>query len=55
MRPVLETLGIEHYAITRHDEVEFVVDRMIRQAFATQAAATMILSPLLTNRDPAGQ
>lgn len=55
MRPVLETLGIEHFAITRHDEVEFVVDRMIRQAFATQAAATMILSPLLTNRDPAGR
>ena len=55
MRPVLETLGIEHFAITRHDEVEFIVDRMIRQAFATQAAATMILSPLLTNRDPAGR
>jgi len=55
MRPVLETLGIEHFAITRHDEVEFVVDRMIRQAFATQAAATMILSPLLTSRDPAGR
>ena len=36
-------------------EVEFVDDRMIRQAFATQAAATMILSPLLTSRDPAGR
>src|SRR5665811_1343541 len=26
MRPVLETLGIEHYAITRTDDVEFIVD-----------------------------
>lgn len=49
MRPVLETLGIEHYAITRTEDVEFIVDRMIKQAFATQAPAAMILSPLLTN------
>jgi sulfopyruvate decarboxylase alpha subunit len=49
MRPVLETLGIEHYAITRHEDVEFIVDRMIKQAYATQAPAAMILSPLLTN------
>ena len=53
MRPVLETLGIEHFAITRLDEVEFVVDRMIRQAYSTQAPAAMILSPLLTKRHPA--
>jgi len=50
MRPVLESLGIEHFAITRLDEVEFVVDSMIRQAFATQAPAAMILSPLLTKK-----
>ncbi len=50
MRPVLETLGIEHYAMTRLDEVEFIVDQMIKQAYATQAPAAMILSPLLTNR-----
>ena len=50
MRPVLEALGIEHHAMTRLDEVEFIVDRMIRQAFATQAPAAMILSPLLTNK-----
>jgi sulfopyruvate decarboxylase alpha subunit len=49
MRPVLETLGIEHYAITRHEDAEFIVDRMIKQAYATQAPAAMILSPLLTN------
>jgi sulfopyruvate decarboxylase alpha subunit len=50
MRPVLESLGIEHFAITRLDEVEFVVDRMINQAYATRAPAAMILSPLLTKR-----
>ena len=50
MRPVLESLGIEHHPITRVDDVEFIVGRMIQQAYATQAAAAMILSPLLTNR-----
>jgi sulfopyruvate decarboxylase alpha subunit len=50
LRPVLASLGIEHHAITRPDEVEFIVDRMIRQAYATQAPAAMLLSPLLTNR-----
>jgi len=49
MRPVLETLGIEHYAITRTEDVEFIVGQMIKQAYATQAPAAMILSPLLTH------
>lgn len=48
MRPVLVSLGIEHYAITRLEDVEFMVDSMIKQAFSTQAPAAMILSPLLT-------
>ncbi|MGV3653428.1 MAG: decarboxylase [Noviherbaspirillum sp.] len=51
MRPVLECLGIEHFAIQRLDDVEFVVDKMIKQAFATQAPAAMILSPLLTKKN----
>ena len=50
MRPVLQSLGIEHYAITRLDDVEFVVDAMIKQAFMTQTPAAMILSPLLTKK-----
>ena len=50
MRPVLQTLGIEHFAIERLDDVEFVVDRMARQAYATQAPAAVILSPLLTRQ-----
>lgn len=50
LRPVLQTLGIEHFAIERLDDVEFVVDRMIKQAYATQAPAAVILSPLLTRK-----
>ena len=50
MRPILQALKIEHHGIERLEDVEFIVDRMIRQAYATQAAAAMILSPLLTSR-----
>jgi sulfopyruvate decarboxylase alpha subunit len=52
MRPVLQTLGIEHFAIERLEDVEFVVDSMIRQAYSTQAPAAIILSPLLTKKSP---
>jgi len=48
MRPVLESLAVEHHTITRHDELEFIVDRSVKQSFATQAAVAFILSPLLT-------
>jgi len=48
MRPVLDALGIEYHTITRMDELGFIVDRSIKQAVATQAPATFILSPLLT-------
>ncbi len=48
MRPVLDSLGIENHTITRHDELAFIVDRSIKQAVATQAPVTFILSPLLT-------
>jgi sulfopyruvate decarboxylase alpha subunit len=48
MRPVLDSLAIEHHTITRHDELGFIVDRSIKQAVATQAPVTFILSPLLT-------
>lgn len=50
LRPILEALRIEHFAVERREDLEFVTDRMIQQAFATQAPAAMILSPLLTNR-----
>ena len=48
MRPVLDALAMEHHTLTRLDEVEFILDRSIRQAIATQAPVTFILSPLLT-------
>ncbi len=48
MRPVLDSLAMEHHTLTRLDEVEFIVDRSIRQAVATQAPVAFILSPLLT-------
>jgi sulfopyruvate decarboxylase alpha subunit len=48
MRPVLQALAIEHHTMTRHDELEFTVDRSIKQAVATQAPVCLILSPLLT-------
>ena len=42
------SLAVEHHTITRHDELAFIVDRSIKQAVATQAPVTFILSPLLT-------
>ncbi|HWE79542.1 MAG TPA: decarboxylase [Pseudolabrys sp.] len=48
MRPVLDSLGIETHTVTRYDELAFTVDRAIKQALATQAPVTFILSPLLT-------
>lgn len=48
MRPVLEATGIVHHTITRGDELDFIADRAIKQAIATQAPAALILSPLLT-------
>ena len=48
MRPVLDCLAIEHHTMTRLDEAEFILDRSITQAVATQAPCCFILSPLIT-------
>lgn len=48
MRPALDSMGIEHHTIRRLDEVEFVTERTVQQAVATQAPAALILNPLLT-------
>jgi len=48
MRPVLDALAVEHHTMTRLDEAEFILDRSITQAVATQAPCCFILSPLLT-------
>lgn len=53
MRPILDSMNIEHFGIERLGDVEFVVDRMISQAYSTQAPAAMILSPLLTKKSTA--
>jgi hypothetical protein len=45
---VLNSLAVENVTITRQDELGFVLDRSIKQAVATQAPVTFILSPLLT-------
>jgi sulfopyruvate decarboxylase alpha subunit len=48
MRPVLDTLMIEHHTLARADDVDFIMDRSITQAMATQVPCCFILSPLLT-------
>lgn len=48
MRPVLDSLAVEHHTVTRIDELDFIVDRSIKQAVAIQQPVTFILSPLLT-------
>jgi sulfopyruvate decarboxylase TPP-binding subunit len=53
LRPVLDSLAIEHHTIARPDELEFIVDRSIKQAVGTQAPVALILSPLLTAAKPA--
>ena len=48
MRPVLDSIAVTHHTLTRIDELEFILDRSIKQAVATRAPAAFILSPLLT-------
>jgi sulfopyruvate decarboxylase TPP-binding subunit len=48
MRPILDAMGIQHNTLTRLEDVEFVLDRTLKQAFVTQEPAAVILNPLLT-------
>ena len=48
MRPVLDSLAVEHHTITDVNTLAFIVDRAIKQAVAIQQPVTFILSPLLT-------
>ena len=50
MRPILQSLGMEHHTMTRLDDAWFIVDRTIKQAYKTQMPAALILSPLLTGQ-----
>jgi len=55
MRPVLDSLGIIHHTLTDETNMQFIVDRSVKQAITTQAPVAFILSPLLTGGNPAGQ
>jgi sulfopyruvate decarboxylase alpha subunit len=48
MRPILDALAVTYHTLERLNEVEFIVDRSIKQAIETQAPVALILSPLLT-------
>jgi sulfopyruvate decarboxylase alpha subunit len=50
MRPILDSMGIEHHTLSRLDEAGFIAERSLKQAFATRWPACLILSPLLTAR-----
>lgn len=48
LHPVLDALGMAHQTLTSLDDVEFVVEQTIQQAFATNSPGAVLLSPLLT-------
>jgi sulfopyruvate decarboxylase alpha subunit len=48
MRPVLDSLAVTHHTLTDERTMKFMVDRSIKQAYATQSTVALILSPLLT-------
>lgn len=50
MVPILNSMGIETHRMTSLQDLDFMVDGMIHQAFATQEAAALLLSPLLTKK-----
>lgn len=53
MRPTLDALGIVHHTLCEEATLPFIVDKSIKQAYATQAPVAFILSPLLTGGNPA--
>ena len=52
MRPVLDSLAVAHHTLSDEATMGFIVDRSIKQAFATQSPVVFILSPLLTGGNP---
>ena len=48
LRPILEAAGIEHHTVTRLDELHFILERSLTQAYATQMPVAIVLNPLLT-------
>jgi sulfopyruvate decarboxylase alpha subunit len=52
MRPVLDSIAVEHHTLTEEGTLPFVLDKCIKQAFTTQSPVVFILSPLLTGGNP---
>jgi len=52
MRPVLDSIAVEHHTLTDDATMPFIVDKSIKQAFTTQSPVVFILSPLLTGGNP---
>jgi sulfopyruvate decarboxylase alpha subunit len=52
MRPVLDSIAVTHHTLTDEKTLQFMVDKSIKQAVATQAPVALILSPLLTGGNP---
>jgi sulfopyruvate decarboxylase TPP-binding subunit len=52
MRPVLDSIAVAHHTLTDEATMPFIVDKSIKQAFATQNPVVFILSPLLTGGNP---
>lgn len=50
LRPILNCLNIENHTFETVEDVEFIAERTIRQAFTTQAPAALIISPRLFAR-----
>ena len=50
LRPILNCLNVENHDLENAEDVEFITDQTLRQAFSTQAPATLIISPKLFAR-----
>jgi sulfopyruvate decarboxylase alpha subunit len=48
LRPILDATGLPHHTLARLEDVPFVLNGAIKQAYATQEAVALILHPLLT-------
>jgi sulfopyruvate decarboxylase alpha subunit len=52
MRPILDTLAVEHHTLTDEGKLGFILNSSIKQAVTTQSPVAFILSPLLTGGNP---
>ena len=52
MRPMLDLIAVVHHTLTDQTTMSVILDKSIKQAFATQSPVVLILSPLLTGGNP---